>query len=147
MKFRGLILTVLLILGAQAMIESFQKDNEIALSDLLYSMTDPFTSILLTKPYTEGASSNTWVVDDVEEINELLSFLEHYNVRKLKPEEIDIDDDIDQFSIDLIDHAGNTVSILVNEDLIIQNSLLYYQIVDGPLDVDWLVQFFIHNQI
>lgn len=147
MKFRGLILAVLLILGTQAMIESFQTDNEIALSDLLYSMSDPYTSILLTKSHTEGASVNTWVVDDEQEIDELLAFLEHYHVRKLNPEELDIDDDIDEFSIDLIDHSGNTVSILVNEDLIIHNAILYYQIVDGPLDVDWLVQFFIHNQI
>lgn len=147
MKFRGFLLTVLLILGAHAMIESLQTDKEIALSDLLYSMSDPYTSLILTKPNTAVAPANTWVVDDAQEIDELLSFLEHYNVRKLKPEEIDVDDDQDQFIIDLIDHAGNTVSIFVNEDLIVQNSMRYYEIVDGPLDVDWFIQFFIHNQI
>jgi len=50
-------------------------------------------------------------------------------------------------SLQLQDDKGNTLSIIVNENLIIQNSLLYYEIVDGPLDVEWMVHFFIGNQL
>ena len=75
-----------------------------------------------------------------------LYFLQNYHVRKLTPEEIDPFDDIEQFSISLQDENGNTLSIIVTKNLIIQNSLLYYEIVDGPLNLDWLLQFFISNQ-
>ena len=73
-------------------------------------------------------------------------FLQSYHVKKLKAEEIDPHDSIDEFTIILKDSEGNSITISIAENLIIQNSQLYYEIVDGPLDVDWIVGFFVSNK-
>lgn len=146
MKMRALLLIAILIGGTYAMIQSYEDGNK-TFSDLVRTMNPPFTSLLFTKPSTSGFTSDTWHIDDKTEIDSLLDFLQNYHVRKLKPDEIDMNDNIQQFSIRLNDDSGNSLNIIVNENLIIQNSLLYYEIVDGPLDVDWVVRFFINNQI
>lgn len=147
MKLRAFLLIAILIGGSYAMMQSFRDYNEKPFTDLLSTMNPPFDSLLFTKPATSGNASETWHIDDYSEISNLLDFLQDYHVRKLKPEEINTNDETMQFSIQLQDEDGNTLSILINENLIIQNSLLYYEIVDGPLDAKWLVHFFISNQI
>ncbi|MEK5037794.1 hypothetical protein [Sporosarcina sp. FSL K6-3457] len=147
MKMRAFLLIAILIGGSYTMIQSFNDYNEKQFTDLLNTMNPSFTTALFTKPSTSGNTSETWHVDEHSEIDSLLNFLQGYHVRKLKPEEINTNDETEEFSIQLQDKDGNTLSILVNENLIIQNSLLYYEIVDGPLDTEWLVHFFISNQI
>lgn len=147
MKIRALLLIVLMISGSYMMMQSIQGYEETEFTDLLSSMNAPFNSLIFTKPSTDGPGTDTWVVDEVEEIETFLSFLQNYHVRKLKPEEINPLDDVNHFSISLQDENGSTISIMISEDLIIRNSSLSYEIVDGPLDVDWLVQFFINNQL
>lgn len=133
--------------GMYAMIQSLHEYNEKKFTELLESENIPFETLTFTKPPTLGSTPKSWVIDEDSEIESLLTFLQNYHVRKLKPEEIDPYDEIDQFSLSLRDEDGNTLNIIITEDLIIQNSLLYYEIVDGPLNVDWLVQFFVSNQM
>ncbi|MFS0574766.1 hypothetical protein AB1K83_03980 [Sporosarcina sp. 179-K 3D1 HS] len=147
MKTRAVLLIALMISGAYMMIQSYQDESERGSTQFLSQWHKPFNSLTFSKPAISGFSSDTWVVDDPEEIEALLLFLEHYHVRKLKPEEIDITDDIDHFSIRLQDEEDNSILIIINENLIIQNSSLYYEIVDGPLDKDWLVQFILNNHL
>ena len=147
MKLRAFLLIAILIGGSYTIMQSFSDYNEKPFTDLLSAMNPSSNLLLFTKPSTSGNSSETWHVDDHSEIDSLLNFLQGYHVRKLKPEEINTNDETEQFSIQLQDEDGNTLSILVNENLIIQNSILYYEIVDGPLDTEWLVHFFISNQI
>ena len=147
MKMRAFLLIAILIGGTYVMIQSFNDYNEKEFTDLLSTMNSPFTTLLFTKPATSGNATESWHIDDSTEIDSLLDFLQDYHVRKLKPEEINTTDETEQFSIQLQDNNGDSLRIIVNENLIIQNSLLYYEIVDGPLDVYWLVQFFISNQI
>lgn len=143
MKIRGLLLLALMIGGAYMMIQSYSQD-EIAFNEILYSMNAPFNSLIFTKPSENGTAS--WVVDEQSEIEALLSFLQNYHVRKLTPEEVNVYDDVNHFSIRLQDENGRELSIMLSEDLIIQDSILYYEVVDGPLDVEWLLTFFINNQ-
>ena len=147
MKLRAFLLIAILIGGSYMMIQSINDYAEKEFTELLSTMDPPITTLLFTKPATSGNALETWHVDEHSEIDGLLNFLQGYHVRKLKPEEINTNDETEQFSIQLQDEDGNTLSILVNENLIIQNSLLYYEIVDGPLDTEWLVHFFISNQI
>ncbi len=147
MKLRAFLLIAILIGGSYTMMRSFNDYNEKPFTDLLSTMNPSFDSLLFKKPATSGNASETWHFDDHSEISNLLDFLQDYHVRKLNPEEINTNDETMQFRIQLQDSDGNTLSILVNENLIIQNSLLYYEIVDGPLDTEWLVHFFISNQI
>ena len=146
MKFRAILLIALMIGGTFAMLQSCQELEEKNFNEILAPMNAHFSTLILTKPILADSQAESWIVDEPSEIESLLHFLQNYNVRKLTPEEINPFDNIEQFSIHLQDEKGNTLSIIVTEDLIIQNSDLYYEIVDGPLNIDWLVQFFISNE-
>lgn len=147
MRFRGFILVMLMIAGAYVMFQTLKEYDEKNIAELLETMDPPFNSLIFSKPETIYSKADTWIADDESEIDLLLSFLKNYHVRKLKPENINIHDDIDEFTISLEDSQGDVITIIVNENLIIQNSLLYYEIVDGPLDFEWIVYFFSSNQI
>lgn len=146
MKFRAILLLALMIGGAYMMFQSYQEYDQKEFAEILYPMNAPFNSLIFTKPSTTGGGMDSWIVDDEEEIEIFLSFLQNYHVRKLKPEEINVYDDVNHFSISLQDDNGKTISIMLSEELIIQDSILYYEVVDGPLDIDWLLAFFINNE-
>lgn len=147
MKIRALLLIAVMIMGTYAMIQLFLGYDKKEVSKVLGATESPFSLLTFSEPSLSGAAPQIWNVDDQAEIESLLEFLQDYHVRKLKPEKINKIDDINQFIIYLTDKNGDSFSIVVNEDLIIQNSSLYYEVVDGPIDVDWIVQFFISNKI
>lgn len=147
MKIRGLLLIALVLGGMYVMIQSPKEYTVNEFNLLLQSMNEPFSSVLFSVPSSFPAKPETWVVDEVTEIESLLNFLQDYHVQKIQPEEITDNLLPTDFSLMLEDINGNSIEIIIDENLIIQNSLLYYEIVDGPLNVDWLVQFFIHNKI
>lgn len=146
MKIRALLLLALMIGGAYVMYQTNQNDNPKKFSEILDATDAPFNSMTFIKPIENGQSVESWVVDEPKEIDVLLNFLQHYHVRKLQPEEVNINDDINHFSIQLHDEDGRALSIMLSEDLIIQDDVLYYEITNGPLDVNWLLSFFINNQ-
>ena len=147
MKMRAFLLIAILIGGSYMMIQSHNDYSEKEFTELLGTMDASFTTLLFSKPSISGDTIEKWHVNDDSEIDNLLDFLQDYHVRKLKPEEINTNVEFQQLSIQLQDDNGNSLMIIVNENLIIQNSTLYYEIIDGPLDLDWIVQFFINNQI
>ena len=130
-----------------AMGKSFDDNRERNFFEIFQSMNEPFASLLFTIPSSFASKQETWIVDEDEEIESFINFLQDYHVRKLNPKDINIDDDTEQFSIILNDEQGNTLKVIVNENLIIQNSTLYYEIIDGPLNDKWLVQFFVQNKL
>lgn len=146
MKIRAFLLLAIMIGGAYMMLQTYKTEEQTALSDVLHAMNAPFNSITFTKPSSRGTDAKSWVVDEQVEIDMLLSFLQNYHVRKLKPEEINVYDRVNHFSIQLQDENGRELSIMLSEDLIIQDDVLYYQVVDGPLNVNWLMAFFMNNE-
>lgn len=146
MKIRALLLIALVIGGAYAMIQSINDYQQKKFSELVNVTHSEFHSLIFSKPPMYGAPAETWVVDDENEVDELLRFLQDYTIQKLKPEEIDPEDNIDELSITLQDQDGNSLTIVIAENIIIQNSELYYEIVDGPLDIDWIVRFIVSNK-
>ncbi|MCM3711303.1 MULTISPECIES: hypothetical protein [Bacillales] len=146
MKMRAFLLIALIIGGMYTMIETINDFKEKSFTEFIDTVDTEFAMLTFTKPMMHGSPAETWSIDDEHKVDELLQFLENYHVKKLKPEEIDPDDNIDELTISLRDSEGNNITIVVAENLIIQNSLLYYEIVDGPLDVDWIVRFFVSNK-
>lgn len=147
MKIRAILLIALMVSGAFMMVQSIKERDKNSVTELLESMNQPFHALIFTKPQTYHSNAQKWVANDPSEIENLIAFLQNYHVRKLNPNEINIEDDIEEFSISLEDNVGEMITIIITEDLIIQNSNLYYEIVDGPLDIEWLVYFFSSNQI
>ncbi len=147
MKIRGLLLIAILIGGSYTTYQTFKDFQEKNFDELLSSHNIFFNSVTFAKPTIFNTIHESWKIDDEKEIEELLQFLQNYHVQRLKPEEINLNDEILHFDIQLEDGAGNTITVIIDEDLIIQNDELYYRIVDGPLDVEWLVHFFLHNKL
>lgn len=145
MKIRGLLLLAIMIGGTYAMLQSFHDYDNKEFSVLLNSIKNPFTSLIITKASPLDLELEIWNTDDGTKIEDLISFLQDYHIRKLKPEEVNLEDKVEEFSIKLKDDNGNEMIIIINENLIIQNSLLYYEVVDGPLDMGWMVQFFLNK--
>lgn len=146
MKMRAVLLLALIIGGLYVMLETINDFNEKSFKDFFETVDANFDSLTFTKPTMHGSPAESWRIDDELKVDEFLQFLQKYNVKKLKPEEIDPNDNIDEFSISLTDPSGNSMTVIVAENLIIQNEQLYYKIVDGPLDVDWIVRFFVSNK-
>ncbi|MDN4606941.1 hypothetical protein [Sporosarcina highlanderae] len=146
MKMRAVLLIALLIGGTYAMLESINDYNEKTFNELFESMNTEFDSLTFNKPAMNGNPAETWKINDEVEVDELLQFLQNYSVKKIKPNEVNPYDNIDELSISLKDSEGNSLTIMVAENLIIQNSNLYYEIIDGPLDVNWIVRFIVSNK-
>lgn len=146
MRIRAFLLILIMISGTYMMLQTYKEDEQTAFREVLHAMNAPFNSLTFTKPAANGNGVESWVVDEQAEIDMLLSFLQNYHVRKLKPDEINIFDNANHFSIQLHDENGRKLSIMLSEDLIIQDDLLYYEVVDGPLDVNWLLAFFMSNE-
>lgn len=146
MKIRALLLLALMIGGAYVMFQTNQSNKPKAFADILSETEAPFNSLTFNKPAENESTMESWIVDEPAEIEMLLSFLQNYHVRKVPPEDINLYDNVNYFSIQLHDENGRELSIIVNENLIIQDELLYYEVIDGPLDVNWLLTFFINNQ-
>ena len=146
MKMRAFFLIVLMIAGTYAMIQSFQEYEEKAFTELLNPMNEPINSLIFSRPSPTGSGAETWIVSESNEIEALLNFLEDVQINELTSDEFHPSDEINHFSISLKDAEDNIIRIIINETLMIEHASVYYEIVDHPLDIDWLVQFFIHNQ-
>lgn len=145
MKLRALLLIAIIIGGTYVMIQSNNEYKIKEFGELINNIDEPFVSLLFKKPPTDGSNIETWIINDESEIDSLVLFLQKYNVRKIEPEELKINNE--QFSISLVDESSNEIRIIVNENLIIQNSTQYFEIINGPLDVDWIIHFFISNYL
>lgn len=128
------------------MLQTINDEDEKSFTELFNTMGNNFNSLIFTKPTTPGSSAETWVVDDEKEVDELIQFLQNYKIQKLQSAEIDPTDEVDVLSIELKDDNGNKITIMIEENIIIQNANLYYEVIDGPLDVNWIVKFFVSNQ-
>ncbi|MDW0117102.1 hypothetical protein QTL97_09155 [Sporosarcina thermotolerans] len=146
MKMRAVLLIALLIGGIYAMLETINDYNEKSFDELFESMNAEFDSLTFNKPPMNGSPAETWKIIDEVEVDELLKFLQQYSVKKIKSEDVDLYGSMDELSISLQDSQGNSLTIMVAENLIIQNSAFYYEIIDGPLDMNWIVRFIVSNK-
>ena len=147
MKFRAIILIAILLGGTYAFIQNKNDYKELVFAELLNSMDEHFISLTFHKPSNFGLPPDIWATDDEAAVENLTSFLKNYHVRKLKPEEIPHLSKPEQLSLILETKQGNGVTIMVEENFIIMNSSLYYEIIDGPLEADWIINFFVSNQL
>lgn len=147
MKLRAVLLIAILIGGLYTIIQTHNDYKEKQFTELINSINDNFTSLSFTVPAKFGISPEVWVTEDDDALKSLLTFLQNYTVQKLKPEETPSLSTNNQFSLHLESERGDAIVILVEENLIVMNSLSYYEIVNGPLNQDWMVQFFTTNQV
>ncbi|GKV64740.1 MULTISPECIES: hypothetical protein [Sporosarcina] len=147
MKIRAALLTILVAAGFYVMIQTVNESN-IHPMDLLNSETDgsAFSSITIRQPGLHDQPPVTWKVDQTHEIDRLLQFLEAYDYERIDPDTLQLFDDQPHFTIDLHDDAGNRMTILIEEGILIHNDQLYYEVVNGPLQVDWLMEFILTNK-
>ncbi|WP_301108063.1 hypothetical protein [Sporosarcina sp.] len=147
MKIRAALLTLLVAAGFYAMIQTLNESN-IHPFDLFHAEADgtAFSSITIRQPGLRDQQPVTWKVDQSHEVDRLLQFLEAYDYERIDPDTLQLFDDQPLFTIDLHDEAGNRMTILIEEGILIHNDHLYYEVVNGPLQVDWLMEFILSNK-
>ncbi|PIC66700.1 hypothetical protein CSV71_07760 [Sporosarcina sp. P21c] len=149
MKIRGVILALLVAGGFYVMIQTideaashpFERLQEQQLNGL-----SPYSFITFRQPGLQNEQAVTWKVDQVEEVDRLLQFLQAYDYERVDPDTLELFDDQPLFTIDLHDESGNRMTVLVEEGVLIHNDRLYYEVVNGPLQVDWLMEFILSNK-
>jgi len=146
MKFRAILLIAILLGGTYAIIQSQNEYEERLFTELINYMNDPLISLTLNKPSNFGTPPDEWVIDDEGALESLVVFLEPYHVQKLKPDVISDLQKTDGLSLVLETEYGNEFTIVVDSNYIILNSTSYYEIVNGPLESDWIIKFFVNNK-
>ncbi|MDV6377474.1 hypothetical protein ORD22_04270 [Sporosarcina sp. GW1-11] len=147
MKIRGVLLALLVASGFYVMIQTLNESSSNPFDWLYAEHTDtPFSTITFRQPSLHEQSATTWEVDQVEEVDRLLQFLQAYDYERVDPNTLELFDDQPLFTIDLRDDSGNRMTILIEEGILIQNDRLYYEVVNGPLQVDWLMEFILSNK-
>lgn len=146
MKFRAILLVAILLGGTYAIIQSKNEYDARLFTELTNYMNDPFISLTLNKPSNFGTPPYEWVIDDETTLEGLVLFLEPYHVRKLKPDEISALQKTDGLRLVLETEYGNEFTIVVDSNYILLNSTSYYEIVNGPLESDWIIKFFVNNK-
>lgn len=147
MKVRAALLALLVASGFYVMLQSINESASHPYSWLQTEHVDtPFTTIIFKQPELHEQSATTWTVKHIEEVDRLLQFLQAYDYERVDPDTLELFDDQPLFTIDLRDDSGNRMTILIEEGILIQNDRLYYQVVNGPLQVDWLMDFILSNK-
>ena len=147
MKFRAVILIAILLGGTYTIIQAKNDYQEKVFAELLESMNDHFISLTFNKPSRFGYPSEVWATEDEIVVGNLLNFLQDYQIRKLKPQESPLSSETEQLSLILETKYGDELTIMVEENFIVLNSLFYYEIINGPLEADWIIEFFDNNQL
>ncbi|WP_153730728.1 hypothetical protein [Sporosarcina obsidiansis] len=147
MKLRAVLLALLMSCGFYVMIQTM-KESTFQPIEWLYTEPDgtPYSSITFQQPGLHDRPPVTWKVDQAEEVDRLLQFLQAYDYERIDPDTLQLFDDQPIFTIHLHDESGNSMTILIEEGILIQNDRLYYEVVNGPLQVDWLMEFILSNK-
>lgn len=143
LKIRAIILSCLFLLGCFNWFLTWQSETEEA--SLFTFMDNQHTVLLFHKPAFNHSSTKEWIVDDEQEVEKFLSFLQQYSIQKIAETDIDLDDHIDYFSISLIHKGEDELTIFISEQLISKNKQLYYLIVDDSFNENWLYAFFTYH--
>ncbi|AXH99523.1 hypothetical protein DV702_07040 [Sporosarcina sp. PTS2304] len=144
MKIRGVLLALLMTFGFYVMIQTIQESTSHPLKRIQTEAS--FSTIIFKQPSLHEQPAVTWKIDQAEEVKRLLQFLQAYDYVRVDPDTLNLLDDHPLFSIDLQDDSGNRMTILIEEGILIQNDHLYYEVVNGPLQIDWLTEFIISNK-
>ena len=149
MKIRGVILALLVAGGFYVMIQTIDEASSHPFESLQEQQLNglsSYSSITFRQPGIQEQQAVTWKVDQIEEVDRLLQFLQAYDYERVDPDTLQLFDDQPLFTIDLHDETGNRMTILIEEGVLIDNDQLYYEVVNGPLQVDWLMEFIISNK-
>jgi hypothetical protein len=94
------------------------------------------------------SSNDYWKTEDPETIQELMSFLDKYQIKKSKYYNGGESEwDIDLIWTTNIDNIGmKMVNISITDYYVWINFTDQYSVINGPVDVDWLENYFTRNR-
>lgn len=143
MRMRAFILLMIMIGGTYMMFQSKQNEKISSFTNILEEMDSPVQSVTFIKP-TMDHNIQLQTIEQTAEIDQFILFLNNYElqIENKQPTTVSTEE---QFTILLEDHHQNVITILLQDDFVVFNDELYYKIVNGPLDVEQLVTFFVHT--
>ncbi|MDW0110286.1 hypothetical protein [Sporosarcina aquimarina] len=141
MKMRGFLLLLLLIGGAYAMLQSINEYTSKGFHEVLHVPENQIEQLIFTKPSATSTDPPAWMTTDREQIAMLLEFLNDYELKKRDSQEYLDDLNFNQFTISLEDSEHNLITIMIEDNFVVTHTGEQYTVLDGPLDVDWMVNF------
>lgn len=145
MKLRAFLLVLLLAGGAYAMILSNNEFSSKTFNEVFQASEEHVVQLIFTKPSSTGMTPPAWVSSDKEQIASLLEFLSDYELQKKESQEPLDALNFNQFTISIEDHEENLLTIMVEDNLIVNQNGDQYTLLDGPLDADWMVNFILSS--
>lgn len=146
MKMRAFLLLLLLTGGAYAMLQSINEYAGKGFHDVLQIPENQIEQLIFTKPSATSVDPPAWMTTDKEQIATLLEFLSDYELKKKDSQEYLEDLNFNQFTISLEDSEQNLITIMIEDNLVVTHTGEQYTILDGPLDVEWMVNFILLSQ-
>ncbi|MFS1511467.1 hypothetical protein VQL36_03375 [Chengkuizengella sp. SCS-71B] len=151
-NFKNVFIGIVVILFLLFIFKNFNDYREGNLADLIIYEQE----ILFGLGFAEGSNKSprsnwksTWLEDDKETVEKLIDFLSQYQVKKINSKQYDeefnqkdksVEEEIFEFEIL---HKGNTgTSMYLLGDRIHIRNKGYYDVLNGPIDSDWLSDFF-----
>lgn len=145
MKLRAFLLVLLLAGGAYAMILSINEFSSKTFNEVFQTPEEHVVQLIFTKPSSTGTTPPAWVSTDKEQIANLLEFLSDYELQKKDSQESLDDLNFNQFTISIEDHEENLLTVLVEDNLIVNQNGEQYALLDGPFDADWMIDFILSS--
>ena len=96
-----------------------------------------------TLTFNEGYMDNfDWRTDQKEHVEELDHFLSPYRVKKMKDKEWNQDvSEEEGFKMTIYTRGGPIIAFIYEHRLLFLNEHHYYEVVNGPIDIDWVESY------
>lgn len=135
---------MIMILFSLKLVNDYRERN---LADLInYKQTD-FNSLGFTADWNNIQANNAyeWFTNDKEPADELLEFLSHYRVKKIKEKEFNRnlykEDVFGEFEFTISHTKANPALVWVFENNVHILGKNYYKLVNGPVDIEWIKKY------
>ncbi|SOC41539.1 hypothetical protein [Ureibacillus acetophenoni] len=138
----------IVVIGLLLSFKSFYDHRERNLADELKYDQKDYESLTAIKTVLEEEDHNDWVTSDIEPMEELISFLSQYDVKKVNEtqfNEIANDDLRFVFAIYNFREKSKFVGVSENTvtlDEVIGRGKIYFKVVNGPIDMEWINSYY-----
>ncbi|KAA0547177.1 hypothetical protein FZW96_14500 [Bacillus sp. BGMRC 2118] len=126
---------IILIVGYRS-VHNWNDRRDLDVEDLLHYKRSDFNSLTF-----RNAGETGWLTEDREAADKLVDFLDQYHVKESNYETFrhHISEDGFQFTISYKKKDPISVSVLESKILILTDD--YYEILNSPVDMEWIGQF------
>ncbi|SOC43877.1 hypothetical protein [Ureibacillus acetophenoni] len=132
-------IVVILIICSLKIVNDYRERN---LVDLITYKPAEFYSLGFIKNEVPEYKAYSWFTKDKEPADELMDFLSQYRVKKISEEEFNQGMfSVEKFEFTITHSKANPAIIFAYENVVHIVAGNYYEIENGPIDMEWITSF------